>query len=88
MSRVRLDFALYGFKADAFAHIYNKTQLMFKTTISKPALVMVLIKAFETLPDEKQKEVFEKVMSGLKGTSKIEDVFNWTKDNNLLLKKG
>jgi hypothetical protein len=86
MSRVRLDFSLYGVKADAFLKIFNKIQGVSKRTISKPATVIILIKAFETLTPEQQLDVVTKVCTSLKDTSMIDELFDWSSEKEILVK--
>ena len=87
MSRVRLDFSLYGGKADAFLKVYNKLSRISKHTISKPGAVIMLIKAFETLTQEQQKTVVDAVCDNLKETSKIDGLFDWSGETEILIKK-
>ena len=86
MTRIRLDIALYGGKADSFLAIFNKVQLKTGNTISKPAMIMILIQAFKELDEVQQSKVINHICSSLKSTSKINETFDWTKDAGTLKK--
>lgn len=84
MSRIRLDFSLYGVKADAFLMLFNKTQLLVGKTISKPAMVMILAKAFSSLSEEQQLKIVDQVLNSLKATSQLNEIFEWSRDEGVV----